>query len=332
MNGRIVRKATDFQAFAAFPPRLSFERISRRAYSLRQGFSLPPCDNHSIILSEKPEGAFHEPPRQIYGPGEGRHRAGGAGRRGAWPQLCGQRASPAGHSPGGGRPGRPGAEAKRPHGRGADPPRRGKAGPGRPRRAAPGALRPGKAHHRACHRGRRAHGPRLCGHGAPAHGAAAGAGLRRGKAAHGRRGGPGQALHGVTGALPPRAPRRRAGSAAGIGQARRRGPGPPPQRPARGDEDLGPVQPGPDGAGAPGGAGPGDRAGGASAPGHADPLPPQQEQPRAFGRARRGQDRHRRGAGPADRPGRGAGSAAEHAHRGAGPRRDAGGDEVPGGF
>ena len=36
---------------------------------------------------------------------------------------------------------------------------------------------------------------------------------------------------------------------------------------------------------------------------HPHPLPEEQEQPRAHRRARRGQDRHRRGPGPADRQG-----------------------------
>ena len=59
----------------------------------------------------------------------------------------------------------------------------------------------------------------------------------------------------------------------------------------------------------PGGAGQGQQAGSGHRPGrrnpqrHPYPEPQEQEQPGAHRRARRGQDRHRRGAGPADRQG-----------------------------
>ena len=51
-------------------------------------------------------------------------------------------------------------------------------------------------------------------------------------------------------------------------------------------------------------AGPGDRPGGGDRAGRPDPEPPPEEQPLPHRRARRGQDRHCRGPGPADRGGR----------------------------
>ena len=85
-----------------------------------------------------------------------------------------------------------------------------------------------------------------------------------------------------------------------------------------------PVRPQPDPGRARGQARPGDRPGEGNRAGHAGALPPHQEQPGAGGRARRGQDRGRRGPGAEDRQGRGArdhqGQAALHA----GPRRPGG--------
>ena len=72
-------------------------------------------------------------------------------------------------------------------------------------------------------------------------------------------------------------------------------------------------------------AGPGDRPGEGDRAGHAGPLPEDQEQPGADRRARRRQDRRRRGAGPGHRQGRGArdaqGQAALHAGPGLAGRR-----------
>ena len=69
--------------------------------------------------------------------------------------------------------------------------------------------------------------------------------------------------------------------------------------PGAGEVRAGPHRPGP-----PGEDGPGHRAGRGGPPGDPGPVPPHQEQPGADRRARRGQDGHRRGPGPADRGGR----------------------------
>ena len=61
---------------------------------------------------------------------------------------------------------------------------------------------------------------------------------------------------------------------------------------------------GPGGAGPEPEAGPGHRTGRRDPERHPDPVPENQEQPGAHRRARRGQNRHCRGPGPADRPGR----------------------------
>ena len=67
------------------------------------------------------------------------------------------------------------------------------------------------------------------------------------------------------------------------------------------DQDPGPVQPRPDRGGAGGQARPGDRPGRRDRADDRDPLPPDQEQPGADRRPRRGQDGHRRGHRAADR-------------------------------
>ena len=73
------------------------------------------------------------------------------------------------------------------------------------------------------------------------------------------------------------------------------------QQPAGRLADSRPVRPQPHAGRARRQARPGDRAREGDRAGHADPLPPLQEQPRADRRARRRQDRRRRGPRPGDR-------------------------------
>ena len=77
-------------------------------------------------------------------------------------------------------------------------------------------------------------------------------------------------------------------------------------------------------------AGPGDRPGRGDRAGHPDPEPPPEEQPLPHRRARRGQDRHRRGPGPADRGGGCALQAAGQGGLSAGPDGPGGRHPVPG--
>ena len=78
-------------------------------------------------------------------------------------------------------------------------------------------------------------------------------------------------------------------------------------------ETARPVRPQPDQARRGGQARPGDRPRNRDRADHADPLPPHQEQPGAARRARRRQDRRRRGPGRAHQQRRGAGAAQEQA-------------------
>ena len=85
-----------------------------------------------------------------------------------------------------------------------------------------------------------------------------------------------------------------------------------------------PVRPQPDPGRPRGQARPGDRAREGDRAGHAGAVPPHQEQPGADRRARRRQDRRRRGPGPGDRPRRGARDAQGQAALHPGPRRPGG--------
>ena len=110
---------------------------------------------------------------------------------------------------------------------------------------------------------------------------------------------------------------------------------PPPglrRRLGRGQEVLEaarPVRPQPDQARLRGQARPGDRPRDRGRADHADPLPPPEEQPRAARRARRRQDRDRRGPRLADHPRRGARAAQEQADLHARPGRPGRRLEVP---
>ena len=86
-------------------------------------------------------------------------------------------------------------------------------------------------------------------------------------------------------------------------------------------ETARPVRPQPDPPRRGGQARPGDRPRNRDRADHADPLPPDQEQPGAAGRARRRQDRRGRGPGRADQQRRGAGAAQEQADLHARPGR-----------
>ncbi|MFR6627523.1 MAG: Clp protease N-terminal domain-containing protein [Flavonifractor plautii] len=93
---------------------------------------------------------------------------------------------------------------------------------------------------------------------------------------------------------------------------------------------AGPVLPRSHPAGRRGHAGPGGGPGQGDQPGHPDPLPPPEEQSRPHRRARRGQDRRGRGAGP-PHGGRGcARRAALQASAFPGPVLHGGGHQVPG--